>query len=143
MTADAQTLILDDVQNGQTVITPNQMVTVNGITTVGWWETDPNTGHTISHFVNGGHQAIAEYAAVQVADFVGLNPSTIKFIGQMEGFALVGIDYAASVLELAASPVKTAKSDSAGEGEDPARRVPEDLPNIARHYQSHHRHGDP
>jgi uncharacterized membrane protein len=116
LSADAQTLILDDVQNGQVVITPNQMVTVNGVTTVGWWETDPNTGHTISHFVNGGHQALAEFVAVQLTDSVGANPSVVKFIGEMEGFALVGIAYAAAVLQTVASPVKATKSLTIGQG---------------------------
>ena len=118
LSADAQTLILNDVSNGQVVITPTRMVTVNGMTTVGWWETDRTSGHTVSHFVNGGHQAIVQYAATQVVDLVGVNPSVTKFIGEMEGFALVGIDYAASILELVASPVKTAKSLSIGTGDD-------------------------
>jgi hypothetical protein len=118
LSADAQTLILNDVANGNVVITPTQMVTVNGITTVGWWETN-SSGHTISHFVNGGHQAIAEYAAVQVVDSIGLNPSTVKFIGEMEGFAIVGIDYAASILNTVATPVKAAKTEEAGQGGDP------------------------
>ena len=61
LTPDAQTLILDDVANGNMVTTPTQMVTVNGMTTVGWLETDPITGHTISHFVNGGHQSATEF----------------------------------------------------------------------------------
>ncbi len=119
LSADAQTLILDDVQNGQVVITPNQMVTVNGATTVGWWETDPNTGHTISHFVNGGHQALVQFVAVQLVSSI-FSPNIVTFIGRVEGFALVGIVYAASVLDVVATPVKTTKSItvSGGASED-------------------------
>ena len=115
LSADAQTLILNDVAAGNVVIAPNQMVTVNGITTAGWWETDPN-GHTISHFVNGGHQAIAEYAAVQVVDSLGINPGTITWIGKIEGFAVVGIQFAAAILSTVATPVKSAKSEESGVG---------------------------
>ncbi len=115
LSADAQTLILDDVQNGQVVITPNQMVTVNGVTTVGWWETDPNTGHTISHFVNGGHQAIAEFAGEEVSA-TEYNAKVAELIGNVEGFSLVGIAYAASILEVIANPAKTSKTVDVGQG---------------------------
>ncbi len=82
MSADAQALILGDVTAGNVAITPNQMVTVNGITTVGWWETDPISGHTVSHFVNGGHQATVEAVAVDVA-YSLITGSITEFIGRV------------------------------------------------------------
>ena len=115
LSANAQTLILDDVQNGQVVITPNQMVTVNGATTVGWWETDPNTGHTISHFVDGGHQAIIEDADLELTLEV-YNGIVAEGIGKIEGWGLTGIAYAASVLTLVSEPDKDTKELEVGSG---------------------------
>ena len=96
LSADAQALILQAVQNGLTVLTPNRMVTVNGITTVGWWETD-QSGHMVSHFVDGGHQAIAEFGGVQVSA-TKYNQMVAKFIGFVEGIGVAGIAFAAGVL---------------------------------------------
>ena len=101
LSADAQTLILNAVQNGfpsgDQVITPNQMVTINGVTTVGWWETD-SFGHTVSHFPNGYHQAIVDYAAVN-AFAIAYNKPIVQMIGNVEGAGLVGYAFAAGVLE--------------------------------------------
>jgi uncharacterized membrane protein len=115
LSANAQTLILDDVQNGQAVITPTQMVTVNGATTVGWWETDPNTGHTISHFVNGGHQAISEEAGLELAIEI-YNGTVAEGIGKIEGWGLTGIAYAGSILSLVAEPDKESKEFEVASG---------------------------
>jgi uncharacterized membrane protein len=97
LSADAQTLILNAVANGDNVITPTQMVTVNGTSTVGWWETD-QYGHTVSHFADGGHQAIAEYGnALEFA--TKFNAPTAQFIGQIGGIGITGIVFAGSVLQ--------------------------------------------
>ena len=110
LTADAQTLILDDVQAGNVVMTPTQMVTVNGVTTVGWWEVNPTTGHTISHFVNGGHQGLVEFAAVLI-DSQFDTEKMVEYIGRMEGFATAGIQFTADVLDgVAAGDLKVTKS---------------------------------
>jgi probable HAF family extracellular repeat protein len=110
LSADAQTLILNDVAVGNVVMTPTQMVTVNGVTTVGWWETNPNTGHTISHFVNGGHQATVEAVAVNVAKGQ-IQSQIVKFIGGVEGNGLAGIEFAAAVLDgAAANSLKVTKA---------------------------------
>jgi probable HAF family extracellular repeat protein len=110
LTADAQTLIFDDVQAGNVVMTPSQMVTVNGVTTVGWWEVNPNTGHTISHFVNGGHQGLLEYIGV-LADSQFDTEKMIEYIGRTEGFAVAGIQFTADVLDgVAAGNLKVTKN---------------------------------
>ena len=97
LSADAQTLILNAVQNGSQVLAPNRMVTVNGVTTVGWWETD-QYGHTVSHFPNGNHQAIGEYAGAN--DFAqAFNAPIARFIGQVEGIAVTGYAFAGAILE--------------------------------------------
>ncbi len=109
LSADAQTLILNDVAAGNAVMTPNQMVTVNGQTTVGWWETNPNTGHTISHFANGGHQAIVEAVVVDVANSY-VTGKIKEFIGRMEGLGFAGIEFAGAVLSgVAADNLKVTK----------------------------------
>src|SRR5262249_2972709 len=102
LTPDAQTLIMNAVADGKVVITPTRMVTVNGVPTVGWWETDPATGHTISHFVNGGHQAIVEDVALE-AFLSFVNGKLTEFIGRMEGFGAAGIQFAGAVLQGVAS----------------------------------------
>ena len=98
LSADAQTLILNDVANGNIVITPTQMVTVNGATTVGWWETDAN-GHTVSHFANGNHQAIADYTAIQNFVVSQYTSGVAGLIGHVEGFAVTGIAFDAAILQ--------------------------------------------
>jgi uncharacterized membrane protein len=118
LSADAQTLILDAVANGDDVITPTQMVTVNGITTVGWWETD-QYGHTVSHFADGGHQAIAEYANLQEA-VDKYNTKVAQFIGKVEGIGATGIAFATGILQGVAtnaafsSVLKSSKTAVAG-----------------------------
>jgi probable HAF family extracellular repeat protein len=110
LSADAQTLILDDVAAGNVAITPNQMVSVNGVTTVGWWEVNPNTGHTISHFVNGGHQALFEYSAISVFDQFDTE-KMVEYIGGVEGFASAGLVFTADVLQgVASGTLKTTKT---------------------------------
>ncbi len=109
LTADAQALIQADVAAGNIVMTPTKMVTVNGVTTVGWWETDPISGHTVSHFVNGGHQATVEAVAVDVA-YSLITGSITEFIGRMEGFGFAGITFAGAVLSgVAAGTLKVTK----------------------------------
>ena len=97
LSADAQTLILNAVADRRVVLTPTKMVTINGITTVGWWETD-EYGHTVSHFADGGHQAIAEFGGVQITA-TKYNQKMAKFIGKVEGIGLTGIAFAAGILE--------------------------------------------
>jgi uncharacterized membrane protein len=112
LSADAQTLILDAVQNGDQVITPNQMVTINGNQTVGWWETD-QYGHTVSHFPNGNHQAFLEYGAVNEFAEAWQKP-IVQFIGQMEGAALAGIAFSAAALQSAAANASFTATIKAG-----------------------------
>ena len=118
LSADAQTLILNAIQNGGNVLTPNQMVTVDGVSTVGWWETD-QFGHTVSHFPNGNHQAIGEYGAAN--DFaIAFNKPIAKLIGQVEGTAIVNLSFAAGVLQGVATAssftgiLKAGKTNAAG-----------------------------
>ena len=109
LSADAQTLILADVAAGNEVMTPNQMVTVNGVTTVGWWVTNPTTGHTISHFVNGGHQALIEDVFINLRS-VSSTSNVVAFIGLEEGCGLAGLQFAADVLQgVAARNLKVTK----------------------------------
>jgi hypothetical protein len=109
LSADAQTLILNAVANGNVVMAPNQMLTVNGVNTVGWWETNPGTGHTISHFANGGDQATIEAVVVDVANSY-VTGKIKEFIGRMEGLGFAGIEFAGAVLQgVAADNLKVTK----------------------------------
>ena len=105
LSADAQTLILNAVypQNytqGDTVLTPNQMVTINGTPTVGWWETD-QYGHTVSHFPNGNHQAVVDYAET-TAWLVQYYKPFVHFFGQIEGIGLTAYAFTSAVLSTVA-----------------------------------------
>ncbi|HEX3748450.1 MAG TPA: hypothetical protein VHW09_31200 [Bryobacteraceae bacterium] len=118
LSADAQTLITSAVLNGDQVIAPNQMVTINGTQTVGWWEMDQN-GHTVSHFPNGNHQAIAEYGGVN--EFAqAYNKPIAKFIGQVEGVGITAFAFAGAVIESVAENasfaglLKNVKTDVGG-----------------------------
>ncbi len=120
LSADATARINTALANGKTVFTPTRMVTLNGLTTVAWYETDAS-GHTTSVFEDGGHQAIADYAVT--LDFVQkFNANTIRFIGNVEGFGVTGIAFAAGVLNGAASNssytalLKGAKGGVSGQG---------------------------
>jgi hypothetical protein len=64
ISAEAKARISSAVGTGQTVLVPRQSVTVNGVQTVGWFETDPNTGETIGVTEDGGHQGSQEYGAI-------------------------------------------------------------------------------
>ena len=103
LSADAQTLILDAVNAGDLVVTPNQMVTINGATAVGWWETD-QFGHTVSHFPNGGHAAFQEAAEWGAATIFSsaYNGLIAKLIGYVEGIGVTGYAFAAATLEAVA-----------------------------------------
>ncbi len=96
LTANAKAFITEAVQAGRIVLTPRQMVTVQGKTTVGWLETDA-TGRTISVFEDGGHQAIASYAGVQVSA-TKYNQKVAQFIGRVEGIGAAGIAFTAGIL---------------------------------------------
>ncbi len=83
---------------GKLIITPYQMVTINGTTTVAWYEHDPATGATISVFEDGGHQALVEYV---YADFFGaqVKKTAVKMIGFINGYSIAGIAFMAGVLQ--------------------------------------------
>lgn len=72
------------------------MVTLDGQQTVGWFETDPTTGETVSTFEDGTHGALAEYAFGQlIATYTG--GANGNFIGKMHGVGQAEI-FAAGVL---------------------------------------------
>ncbi len=118
LSANAKALITAAVNGGKVVLTPVQMVNVNGQTTVAWFETAPN-GHTISVFEDGGHQAIASWAGVQVTA-TKYNQKMAQFIGQVEGIGAAGIAFSAGILNGVASAtsyagvLKAAKQAVAG-----------------------------
>jgi large repetitive protein len=97
LTPDAKARIIDAVSNGLTVVTPTQMVTINGQQTVGWLEIDQN-GHTVSHFVEGGHQAIAGYLGA-LGFSQGFGALDAKFIGKVHASALVEMEFAGAILQ--------------------------------------------
>jgi len=83
---------------GKLIITPYQMVTVGGLTTVAWYEHDPATGATISVFEDGGHQAIVEYV---FADFAAAQAKALqlKMIGYINGESIAGTAFMSGLLQ--------------------------------------------
>ena len=93
--------------NNKVVITPTKMVTIDGVQTVGWLETDVSTGETVSTFEDGSHGALFEY----VAGFLyGLNTqgANTAGIGKIHGIGASGITFSASVLSGIASSTQFA-----------------------------------
>ncbi len=89
----AKARIAAAVAAGKIVIAPNQMVTLGGVSTIGWWEKDPATGEVIGVMQDGLHQAIIEYTALSQLN----NPSFI-FIGFWHGFTQACFAIASGVL---------------------------------------------
>ena len=85
LSADAKARITQEVNSGLVVLTPTQMVTINGQSTVEWLQVNFATGQVISVAPNGGHQAAIEYG---FALDNPLNVASIAFIGTMHGFAI-------------------------------------------------------
>ena len=85
LSADAKARITQEVNSGLVVLTPTQMVTINGQSTVEWLQVNFATGQVISVAPDGGHQAAIEY--VYVLDNP-INVASIAFIGTMQGFAI-------------------------------------------------------
>lgn len=112
LSANAKAFITEAVQAGRVVLTPRQMVTVQGKTTVGWLEVDPS-GRTISVFEDGGHQAIASYAGVQVSA-TKYNQKVAQFIGRVEGIGVAGIAFSAGILNGVATVTSYAQVLKAG-----------------------------
>lgn len=61
---EAKARITAAVAAGRTVLTPTRSVTIDGKPNIAWYEIDPVTGDSIGVTEDGGHQGIAEYAAV-------------------------------------------------------------------------------
>jgi uncharacterized membrane protein len=68
---EAKARITDALQSGKLVFVPSREVTINGTTTIGWYELNPVTGETIGVLEDGGHEGIAGFGArfAQVAIF--------------------------------------------------------------------------
>lgn len=91
----AKIRISQAVLNGKGVTTPSAMVMIDGRETVGWLETDLITGETISVFEDGGHLAIAEYAAIINHVLTSpLNLAVTAFIGGVQGYGLSQLQFA-------------------------------------------------
>jgi hypothetical protein len=61
---EAKARITTAVNLGKIVLVPSRSVTIDGVQTVGWFETDPTTGDTIGVTEDGGHQGITQFTAV-------------------------------------------------------------------------------
>ena len=110
----AKARITKAVMAGETVMTPTQMVQINGQTTVGWLETDWSTGHTISVMEDGEHQALVEYPSIISNP---LNTGAAAYIGTMQGFSLSQIAFLGKLLEdvSGGTPFKEAVQDAKSE----------------------------
>lgn len=141
LSPQAKARITAAVDAGRIVLTPTRMITLGATTTVGWLETD-GTGHTISVFENGGHQAIVNYAgALEFSQ--EFNAPFAQFIGGVSAFGQVGFLFAAAVVDAAAtgggfdSTVKATKTSIAEliEQSEAMNKVFEDMKEQFEKYQ--------
>lgn len=94
LSAEAKARIALALNAGKSVVTPTQMVSVNGTPTIGWLETDWRTGRTISVMEDGAHGAITEYANILSLTLNSpLNASMAAFIGTMHGWTSTMISF--------------------------------------------------
>ncbi|HKI19098.1 MAG TPA: hypothetical protein VKA15_14520, partial [Isosphaeraceae bacterium] len=95
LSADAKARIAQEVNAGFGVLTPTQMVMINGQSTVEWLEVNFATGQLISVAPDGSHQALTEFSAALDNP---LNVATAGFIGTMDGFAVSQITFMGDIL---------------------------------------------
>lgn len=95
---------------GNTVVTPQQMVTINGKQTVAWLEIDWKTGHAISVMEDGGHQAFAEYAAATALIAGPWNASMSAWIGTVHGWAITQYAFMGALIQGIANSVEEGTS---------------------------------
>ena len=100
LSAEAKARIANAAADRKVIVTPTEMVTVGGQTTVGWLETEDG-GRTISAFEHGGHQALVGYAG-SLEFSAEFNKPIANFIGKVAAFGQVGLVYTAAVLEAVA-----------------------------------------
>ena len=55
---EAKYRIIETLESGKGVIIPENMVTIDGITTIGWWEINPETHEIVGVMENGLHFAL-------------------------------------------------------------------------------------
>ena len=100
LSPEAKARIADAAGDRKVIVTPTEMVTVGGQTTVGWLETQDG-GRTISVFEHGGHQALVGYAG-SLEFSAEFNKPIANFIGKVAAFGQVGLVYTAAVLDAVA-----------------------------------------
>ena len=94
LSAEAKARIALALNAGKSVVTPTQMVPINGSPTIGWLETDWRTGRTTSVMEDGAHGAITEYANILSLTLNSpLNASMAAFIGTMHGWTSTMISF--------------------------------------------------
>ncbi len=84
LSADAKARIAQEVSEGYGVLTPSQMVTLDGQSTVEWIQFNISTGQLISVAEDGGHQELVEYVAVLTSP---IDLVAAAFDGTLVGFA--------------------------------------------------------
>ena len=83
----AKARITQAARSGKSILTPTRMLSLNGKTTIGWFETDKVTGQTISVMEDGGHPALVEYSAFRKIVFAGpVSKNLFRLIGTLHGF---------------------------------------------------------
>lgn len=66
ISAEAKARIGLALRSGRQVNVPVQMVSVNGVPSIGWWETDTQTGETVAVSEGGGNQEAVEFVIISV-----------------------------------------------------------------------------
>ncbi len=91
LSAQAKARISQALATGKLVLVPSAMVSMNGVQTVGWYETDGQTGETIGVLEDGSHgSGSIEWGAVITGIFDNAILATyFFFLGFLGGFTTV------------------------------------------------------
>ncbi|MGB0383411.1 MAG: FG-GAP-like repeat-containing protein [Ardenticatenaceae bacterium] len=92
---EAKGRIVAAVQAGKVVITPNQMVSIDGVETIGWWENDPQTGAIEGVMEDGLHSSLISYSFLLQRR---LNNPALAIIGFLHGMSYSALSLTNEVL---------------------------------------------
>jgi uncharacterized repeat protein (TIGR01451 family) len=101
ISADAKARITQVVSQGNNVLVPRQSVTVNGQTTIAWYQVDPSTGDTIGVTEDGGHAS-----SIVSEAFASLLIFTVVLAAIVTPSAFAAAQFAKAIVDLKNVPPK-------------------------------------
>jgi hypothetical protein len=97
ISSEAKARITRAVNQGRLVVVPEQMLTVAGKTTIGWWDVDYRTGDLVGVGEDGTHQAAVEYG-FRLAWILSLEATVFAILRGLMAWLAVNLIYIAFVL---------------------------------------------